>query len=216
MDGTTVRHIDPRLLQVLEFLDDAAHRAAGLISKLLGRRIERPLLVEMRHGRRPKLLVHRALHKMRRKDVDEIVEPCPGIYDLLDFLKERDVVMGLVSNGLGKGYGHDILKTFDLEKYFSATIFREDIRRSKPHPDPLLQALEQIGRAVSTSDVIWYFGDRPKDVKAAVAAQAHLPCPVVPFAYGLNPAMALLESNHSVENIVIAWPDLLARLRPLF
>lgn len=213
MDGTTVRHINPKLLQILEALDDASHKAAKFVSKILKREISTPPLVEIRDGKRPKLLVHRAMHKMRRKDVDEIVEPCPGIYDVLDFLKEQNVQMGIVSNGLGKGYGHDILKTFDLERYFSVTIFREDITRSKPYPDPLLQALNGLPRPPTKDDVIWYVGDRRKDIQAAIAARAHLPCPVVPLAYGLNAAIAVLENNVGNDNIIMAWPDLMPRLR---
>lgn len=213
MDGTTVRHINPKLLQILEALDDTSHKAAKYFSGVFKRKIDAMPLVETRNGKRPKLLVHRAMHKMRRKDVDEIVEPCPGIYDVLDFLKEQNVQMGIVSNGLGKGYGHDILKTFDLERYFSVTIFREDIRRSKPYPDPLLQALNALPHPPGKDDVIWYIGDRRKDVQAALASREHLPCPVVPIAYGLNAAIAVLENNVGNDNIIMAWPDLMPRLR---
>lgn len=216
MDGTTVRHIHPRLLQILEALDDTGHKVAKVASGILKREIDTPPLVEIRNGKRPKLLVHRAMHKMRRKDVDEIVEPCPGIYDVLDFLKQRDIPMGIVSNGLGKGYGHDILKTFDLEPYFNVTIFREDITRSKPYPDPLLQALNGLPRQPEASDVIWYIGDRRKDIQAALAACDHLPCPVVPIAYGLNAAIAVLEKNLPSDNIIMAWQDLMPRLRQSF
>lgn len=213
MDGTTVRHINPRLLQVLESLDDVAHKCAHFFSRVLKRHIDAPLLVETRDGKRPKLLVHRAMHKFRRKQVDEIVEPCPGIYDVLDLLKAHDIQLGIVSNGLGKGYGHDILTTFELTGYFAVTIFREDITRSKPWPDPLLQALNGLPQPPTKDDVIWYIGDRRKDVKAALAARAHLPCPVIPLAYGLNAAIAVLENNVGHENIIMAWPDLLPRLR---
>lgn len=216
MDGTTVRHINPRLLQILETLDDAAHKCAKYVSKILKRHIDAPILVETRDGKRPKLLVHRAMHKFRRKEVDEIVEPCPGIYDVLEFLKQKGVQRGIVSNGLGKGYGHDILKTFELDHYFAVTIFREDITRSKPYPDPLLQALSALPQPPTKDDVIWYIGDRRKDIQAALAARAHLPCPVVPIAYGLNAAIAVLENNVGAENIIMAWPDLMPRLRQSF
>jgi len=213
MDGTTVRHINPMLLQILEALDDAGHKTAKYFSGIFKRQIDAPPLVETRNGKRPKLLVHRAMHKMRRKDVDEIVEPCPGIYNVLDFLKDRNVQMGIVSNGLGKGYGHDILKTFELAHYFAVTIFREDITRSKPWPDPLLQALAALPRPPGKDDVIWYIGDRRKDIQAALAARAHLPCPVIPIAYGLNAAIAVLENNVGNDNIIMGWPDLMPRLR---
>jgi phosphoglycolate phosphatase len=216
MDGTTVRHINPALLHVLERLDDASHRLAKGCSQLFRRKIERIPLVEFRNGKRPKLLVHRALHKIRRKDVEEIVEPCPGIYDILDLLKSHNIPMGLVSNGLGKGYGHDILEKFDLTKYFDVTIFREDITRSKPFPDPILQAVSGLKRAPDKSDVIWYIGDRRKDILAAIAAADYLPCPVQPLAYGLNSSIAVLEHNIGVDHIVMAYPDLETRLRALF
>src|SRR5690606_1884639 len=115
----------------------------------------------------------------------------------------------------GKGYGHDILQKFDLEKYYAVTVFREDIRRSKPYPDPILQALEALPRKPGPDDVIWYFGDRRKDVMAALAARDYLPCPILPFAYNLNAAMAILEHNVGVDHIVMAWQDMEQKLRAL-
>lgn len=215
MDGTTVRHLNPALLGVLEALDDAAHKAARLFSDLFRRRIDAPPLVGFQDGKRKKLLVHRALHKIRRKEVDEIVEPCPGIYEILNLLRAHDIPVALISNGLGKGYGHDILEKFDLAQYYAVTVFREDIKRSKPHPDPLLQALDLLPRKPDANDVIWYFGDRRKDVVAAQAARAYLPCPILPFAYNLQAVMAILEYKYPVDQIIMAWPDLEPKLRAL-
>ena len=216
MDGTTVRHINPRLLQILEWLDDVIHKITGLISKIFRRKISSPPIVEFRKGKRPKLLVHRALHKMRRKEVDQIVEPCPGIYNLLEYLKENNIRMGIISNGLGKGYGHDVLKTFKLERYYEVTIFREDIPRAKPYPDPILKAAEQLEPKPSSDDVIWYFGDRRKDILSALASQAHLPCKIVPFAYNLHAAVAILNNGLSPDQITMGWPDVENKLRAFF
>lgn len=215
MDGTTVRHIHPRLLHVLERLDDAFHKINKFFSGVFRRNIPYSPLVEFRNGKRPKLLVHRALHKIRRKDVEEIVEPCPGIYSVLEMLKSKNIPIGLVSNGLGKGYGYDILEKFDLAQYFEVTIFREDITRSKPFPDPILQALRKMERQPQEGDVIWYIGDRHKDVLAAVAARDYLPCTIQPLAYGLNSSIAILEHNIGVDHIVMAYPDLEAKLKQI-
>lgn len=216
MDGTTVRHLHPALLNALEWLDDAAHKGAKLCSKILKREITSPPIVEFHDGERPKLLVHRAIHKIRRKEVGQIVEPCPGIYNILDLLKSRGIPMGLVSNGLGKGYGHDILTKFDLAKYFDVTIFREDIIRAKPFPDSILQAAKGLPRAPESTDTIWYIGDRHKDITAALAARDHLPCHIEPLAYGLKASIAVLERNLGVDHIVMAYPDLENKLRNLF
>lgn len=216
MDGTTVRHVKPWLLHALERLDDFSHRAAKLVSWIFNRKIEGPHLVEFRDGKRKKLLVHRAIHKFRRKEVEEIVEPCPGIYGILDFLKENNVPMGIISNGLGKGYGHDVLKKFDLEKYFEVQMFREDITRAKPYPDPILSALGKMKRPPQPGDVIWYIGDRHKDVKAALAADIHLPCDIQPIAYTLNAAIAVLEHNIGPDHIIMSWQELEPKLRAFF
>ena len=215
MDGTVVRHLHPWFLHMLERLDDASHKCARLISKLFKREIAAPPLVEFHDGKRRKLLVRRAMHKLLRKPVDEIVEPCPGIYDILDLLAANNIRMGLISNGLGKGYGHDILKKFELEKYFEITVFREDITRPKPWPDPILQALGALKQPPAKADNIWYIGDRHKDIKAALAADIHLPCDIQPIGYTLNAAIAVLEHNLGPDHIFMAWPDLEVKLRKI-
>jgi phosphoglycolate phosphatase len=216
MDGTTVRHINPLLLHVLEKIDDISHKIAHLFSKIFNRKIISPSLVEYHDGKRKKLLVHRAMHKIRRKPVEEIVEPCPGIYDVLDFLQDNKIPMAVVSTALGKGYGHDVLNKFDLNRYFEISVFREDIPRSKPYPDPILKALKLMSKRPNKNDVIWYIGDRHKDVKAALAAEIHLPCDIQPIAYNLNAAIAILEHNIHTDHIIMSWQDLLPRLHELF
>lgn len=215
MDGTIVRHVNPWVLHVLERMDDFSHKCAALFSRLFRRKIESPPLVEFRDGKRKKLLVHRAMHKIRRKPVEEIVEPCPGIYAVLDLLQKHDIRMGIVSTALGKGYGHDVLKKFDLERYFEVSVFREDIPRPKPYPDPLLQALDKMKKKPDENDHIWYIGDRHKDIKAALAAEIHLPCTIQPLAYNLNAAMEILKHNIHTDHIIMAWPDLVPRLQKL-
>ncbi len=220
MDGTTVRHVNPRLLHILEWLDDQAFKFSRLRDWVLRRHAKGPVFLDVDSTetarKQPKLLVHRAMHKLRRKSVEQIVEPCPGIYTVLDFLKNQGVPMALASNGLGKGYGHDILKKFDLESYFSASIFREDIRNSKPHPEAVLLAIQQAGITPNATDVIWYIGDRHKDIKAALAARNFLPCKVVPIAYGVNAAIAVLEKQLGPDHIMMSYHDMYVRLFTLF
>lgn len=209
MDGTTVRHINPRMLGVLEVIDDGMFKAASWFHR---RKPHPDFSPDLK--KKPRLLVHRALHKFRRKEVDQIVQPCPGIYTLLNMIRDADIPMGIVSNGLGKGYGHDILTKFNLAEFFKAQIFREDIQRSKPDPDPLLRALRVIKEPVSADDVIWYIGDRHKDVLAALAANDSLPATVIPFAYGLKAAVAVLEKGLSPDQIIVNYTDFAARIYP--
>ena len=124
--------------------------------------------------------------------------------------------MGIVSNGLGKGYGHDVLKTFGLSDYFEVQLFREDLSRPKPYPDPVLQAINGLKRAPDKNDIIWFIGDRHKDIQSAMAAQIGTEADIQPIAYTLNAAIAVLEHNIGPDHIVMGWPDLLVRLKRLF
>lgn len=209
MDGTTVRHINPHLIGTMEFLDDFSFK----ISRWFHRKKPHAdyAITDQKNGG---LLVHRALHSIRRKPVGQIVQPCPGIFTLLNILRSEKIPIGIVSNGLGKGYGHDILDQFHLSEYFSVQIFREDIQRSKPHPDPILRALKEI-KEVTADDVIWYIGDRHKDVIAALAANDVLPAKVVPFAYGLKAAVAILEKGLSPDQIIMNYTDFAGRIYPV-
>lgn len=216
MDGTVVRHINPQLLNILEKLDDLSFKITAGFSKVARLKRPRPPMAGIvNRDRKPRLLVHRAMHKVRRKSVEQIVEPCPGIFPLLDMLRNKGVILALVSNGLGKGYGHDVLTTFEMEQYFSVKLFREDIIKSKPNPEGLLRAIGKTCVKLEQDDVIWYVGDRHKDVKAALAAQTHLPCKVQPLAYGINAALAILESGVGPDHIIMNYEDFRPKLEEL-
>lgn len=211
MDGTTVRHVNPLFLSILEFIDDAMYK----VSRFIYRNHEIVDLSEdpaMTRG----LLVHRMLHKFRRKPVDKIVQPCPGVVRLLKLFKQHNIPMGIVSNSLGKGYGHDILEKFNLTPYFPTQIFREDILKSKPHPDPILRALRAIKDMPSAEDVVWYIGDRHKDVIAALAANKLSECKIIPFSYGINAAVAILQNNVGTDHIIMSYHDFAVRIKHLF
>jgi phosphoglycolate phosphatase len=201
MDGTTVRHLRPWVLSLLEILDDASYRLRKIFN-VLG-------LTKLRlrsRTRKPRLIGQRMLHKLRRKPVDEIVEPCPGVIELLELLRAHNIKTGLVSNGLGQGYGHDILDKFELERLFDTTIFREDIIKSKPDPEILLAALDQIGVPLTPQTVVWYIGDRAKDITAAVATTHRVPAQIIPIGYGLHVSVALFDQGYpSRDHLVLSY-----------
>ena len=211
MDGTTVRHLNPKLLGVMEFLDDAVFKISRLWTWIFERKAQGPLMLNPpdQPVKPPKsIIVHKAIHKLRRKPVELLVEPCPGIYSVLSLLKKQGIPMALVSNGLGKGYGDDIVKKFGLDEFFPVTIFREDIRKSKPNPEPILLALRHIKDPLNESDVVWYIGDRHKDVTAVKNAEGLVPCPIVPLSYGLNAAAAIIEKGYNPQNILMTYQDM--------
>lgn len=197
LDGTLVHHVNPRVLQMLEFLDDCSHRGGRLVARFrLARR--------SRNSARPapKLLVHRAIHKVRRKSVQQMLEPCQTMRCVLERLRSEGVTLGVVSNGLGRGYGHDVLEAFDLKKYFSAAVFREDVARGKPWPDSVIAALNGIGRELRLNDVIWYIGDQRKDIGAALAASQAIGHAIRPIALGARAALGAVEARLAPSQIM--------------
>ncbi len=225
MDGTTVRHMSPWILNLMEWLDDLSYKIGSYITKKFGFQTKDPFLGIVNKGevKKRRLLVHRALHYFRWKEVDQIVEPCPKVIEVLEFFKEQNIPMGIASNGLGAGYGDDILRKFDLEKYFKSLIFREDIDNAKPHPEAILRAVEQLPIDVTRDDVIWFVGDRWKDIEAAFNARKHLPCPIIPFAYGPNVSLqafidSTIKPDHKMlpEQRMISYEDMLKVLKKVF
>ena len=215
MDGTTVRHVNPAMLSVLEFLDNLIYKVARLFSR------KKEITDFSDDPARPRgLLVHRALHKLRRKQVDQIVQPCPGIFLILNLLRHHNIPMAIASNGLGKGYGHDVLKTFNLADYFDVELFREDVQKSKPHPDGILRAMkalrERSRRGEGEALTVWHIGDRRKDIMAAIEADKMVEDRVIPFSYGIHAAVAILKNNIGTENIIVSYPDFFERIKPLF
>lgn len=222
MDGTTVRHLDPRMLGFMEWMDDTVYKIVRVWGWIFNRRAQGPILMpedlhdperEVRRAR--SLIVHETIHKLRNKPIELLVEPCPGVYSVLSLLKKHKIPLALVSNGLGKGYGEEIVRKFGLDDYFGVTVFREEIFKSKPHPEALLVALARLGIETSANDVVWFIGDRHKDVTAAHTAQTLLPCKVVPIAYGLNAAIAAMEKGYGPEHILMSYRDIGALLKTL-
>lgn len=218
MDGTTVRHLSPKMLGAMEWLDDTAFKISRLWQWIFERKAQGPIILPTPESpvKAPKsIIVHRAIHKLRRKPVELLVEPCPSVYTVLDLLKRSNIPTALVSNGLGKGYGLDIIEKFKLSSYFPITIFREDIRKSKPNPEPILLALQNMELDLKEDDVVWYIGDRHKDVIAAQNAGKHLPCRVEPVAYALNAAAAILERGYTPDHILMSYQDMYIVLKRL-
>lgn len=209
MDGTTVRHANPKILGALERIDDILYAVTRFIHKN----------DDARHVPEPptkqRLIVHRMLHRFRRRPVEQIVKPCAGIIGLLNLLRDSGIPVGIVSNGLGKGYGFDILRKFDLEKYYRSKTFREHITHSKPHPEPILRALARFDRPVTQNDVVWYIGDRRKDVIAALAADKISPATIIPFSYGIQAAIGVLEKHIGPDHIIVNYYDFTAKIYPL-
>jgi phosphoglycolate phosphatase len=90
----------------------------------------------------------------------------PGARAMLERLGGAGLVQGIVSSGDGSRVRREILD-LGLAGFFAAVVCGGETARRKPHPEPLLLALERL--ALPPYGTV-YVGDSPEDVAMARAA----------------------------------------------
>lgn len=95
---------------------------------------------------------------------EEGVAPLPGACEAVQALAERGFRLALVTSSPGE---LPFLDRWGIRKFFGAIVRREDVRRLKPHPEPLLSALLRL--SLSPAEALGV-GDSDVDVRAGRAA----------------------------------------------
>lgn len=98
---------------------------------------------------------------------DDAIEPFAGIDDALQELKARNFRLGIVSSKMRFGVERG-LNVFAMAEWFDVIIAGDDVNNHKPHPEPLLKALEKFD--LQPHEAI-YVGDSIHDIAAGRAAQ---------------------------------------------
>jgi pyrophosphatase PpaX len=90
----------------------------------------------------------------------------PGVEDLLAELRRQGRKLGIVTSKRRRTV--DLaFAVLQIEQFFDAVVTSGDTERHKPHPDPVLLALEQLD---SDHTDAAFVGDAPFDVRAGKAA----------------------------------------------
>ncbi len=97
---------------------------------------------------------------------DHLAMAFPGISSTVSELKKRGYQIGVVSSKT-KELGLRGMNLFGLEDLIDDAVFLEDSVRHKPHPEPLLLALQRFG--ISEKQAA-YVGDSRHDMQAGKAA----------------------------------------------
>lgn len=90
----------------------------------------------------------------------------PGARDVLDFCRERHLPVGLVTSS-EKPVIERAFEVLDLGSYFGSVVTADDVVNLKPHPEPVLKALGELGAQAGKT---LFIGDYVVDVKAGKAA----------------------------------------------
>ena len=95
------------------------------------------------------------------------LQACDGILGVLPQLRRRGARLGIVTAKHLRTVRLAFGVIPELEQHFEVVVASDDTERHKPHPDPILLALERLGTEPADGA---YVGDSPFDVQAAKAA----------------------------------------------
>lgn len=129
----------------------------------------------------------------------------PGIIEILSFLKEQRVRIGLFT-GKGRNTTDITLRQFEIEQYFDLTVTGDDVDEFKPSGDGIRKIMQKFSLP---PDEVLMVGDAVADIKAAREANVQI-ASVLWDSYGKD-AVLQLQSDfifHSVEEFS-RWLQLL-------
>lgn len=102
----------------------------------------------------------------QEEHAERFIRPFPGVIDTLDRLRERGVALAIVTSR----HRESTLRALDLcglTDRFPVIVSPEDVTSPKPHPEPVLHALERLG---SVAEETIFIGDSPHDIAAGRGA----------------------------------------------
>ena len=135
----------------------------------------------------------------------QLTEPFPGVLDLLARLEKAGIRWGVATNKPLR-FAQPIMEHLQLATRSAVLLCPEHVANSKPAPDMLLAACEQL--QLDPRQVV-YVGDDQRDIDAGRAANMH----TVAVRYGYNPrednpanwgADAVIECINELEPLLAA------------
>jgi len=97
---------------------------------------------------------------------DDMVQPFPQVLEVIEALHRKGITMGVVTTKNRPGT-LKVLEMFGLLKYMKSIVTVIDVQNPKPHPEPVLKALKELGSDPRKTLMV---GDSPVDIQAANAA----------------------------------------------
>ncbi|GAB6991877.1 pyrophosphatase PpaX [Paenibacillus pini] len=97
---------------------------------------------------------------------EAMVQPFPQVLDVIKGLHDRGITMGVVTTKNRPG-SLKVLDMFGLSQYMKVVVTVTDVEHPKPHPEPVLKAVEALGADPEHTLMV---GDSPVDILAAQAA----------------------------------------------
>ena len=167
LDGTLIDSIDLILRSYRHTLK--AHRGIEPPDEVWMRGLGTPLWVQFRDWTEDPVEIEAMVATYRAYNLahhDALVRPYAGVVGEVKRLKERGKQLGLVTSKLRSGALRG-LQVAELENVFDAIVGSDEVEHPKPHPEPVLKALERLGAAPAETVFI---GDSRHDIECGRAA----------------------------------------------
>jgi len=126
-----------------------------------------------------------------------------GFEHVLSVMEASSLPWGIVTNK-PRLYAEALLEQLGLITRSAALVCPDDVSRTKPHPEPLLKAADQLQQPAQQ---IWYVGDHARDIEAGRSAGMR----TIAAAYGYIPAGESVE-DWRADHVIDSPSDLLTML----
>lgn len=182
LDGTLIDSIELILRSYRHTL--RAHRGVEPPDAVWMSGLGTPLSVQFRHFTDDPAEIEAMVATYRAYNLahhDALVRPYDGVVEAVRALAERGKTLGLVTSKMRSGALRG-LRLAGLEDAFGVIVGSDEVTHPKPHPEPVLVALERLGAA--PADAV-FIGDSRHDLECGRAARVRTAAVLWgPFARG--------------------------------
>ncbi|GAA0446489.1 pyrophosphatase PpaX [Lentibacillus halophilus] len=118
---------------------------------------------------------------------DDFVSAFPNVLTTIDQLYDKNVQLGIVTTKL-RGTVNMGLNVTGLDPYFQSVITLDDVTYAKPHPEPVVMAMNDLGARAEATLMV---GDNSHDIEAG----NHAGVKTAAVSWSLKDREALLECH---------------------
>jgi pyrophosphatase PpaX len=130
----------------------------------------KPLHIQMEHVNPDRTEELVAFYRRNYMDYrDSMTHLFPGIYEMLQKLKDLGYRMGVVTNKNAPGIDHGF-NLLDIRRFFDVAITSDDVINRKPHPEPVFKAFSMMRGepAFAFTDIEKSMSDYENEIAEAV------------------------------------------------
>ena len=167
LDGTLIDSIELILRSYRHTM--RTHRGLEPPDEVWMQGLGTPLWVQFRHWTEDPAEIDAMVATYRAYNLehhDAMVRPYDGVVAAVRDLKRRNKTLGLVTSKMRSGALRG-LQVAGLEDAFQVIVGSDEVTHPKPHPEPVLKALEQL--RVPAPDAV-FIGDSRHDIECGRAA----------------------------------------------